>query len=131
MKRLMIVFFVFLTVVVLCGKYAGASEVFGGEPEKVTVTATTLVPGTWTLLNGSKFSVDTTMFWRRLYISERSQSYSFRYTFNPLTYTVVDDYTTIPAQTRESWRISMPTGVYASTTWTAGSGAVIELTTTK
>lgn len=129
MKKLILLALVLSISFVFNKSYA--SEVFGGEPEKVTMTATACAAGTWTKLLNSDHGTASATFWRRIFMSERSQTYQFRYTFNNLTYTVVDDYTTVPASTRESWKISVPNGVYVSPTWTAGAAITIEMTTTK
>jgi hypothetical protein len=127
MRKVVVLVIMFLTLA--C--QVKAAEYSMGEPQEVTCTATSLVAGTWTLVSGTKFSIIPSLFWRRVFMAERSQQYSFRYTFNPVSYTVVDDYITVSPQILEEWRISMPYGIYASTTWTTGSAITLETITTK
>ncbi len=89
-----------------------AREYTLGQPEGVTVTATT-VTTSWTKLLDSDVSCGI---WR---ISERSMTMVLQWTYNSLTWTVIDDYQTLPANTDYASRRSIPNGVFVKASDTA------------
>ena len=115
--------FSMLIILLLISGSVEAREFLMGYPTSVTLTATTLygtaITGSansataWTLLRGSNAG---SVKW---YISEPSNTYDLKYTYNPLTYTVVNDYGLIKKSADQTYRfVYLPDGVYVNVTFT-------------
>lgn len=123
MKRLFYLLFLLLPV---SAQATETSLSMVGEPTNVTITATTLdgyyvaassnsTTG-FTLVRGS---VDSTSHFKRFILSEPSNTYDLRFTYNPLTYTVTTDYGLISKSDLPLVRrLYLPTGLYVGLTFT-------------
>lgn len=89
-----------------------------GVPEPVTVTTTDMVLNNYTQL------LDSDVSHSKFYITNLDASQSVTITYNSLTYTVVDDYTTIAAGATIERDGQVPDGVYCGVTDTSGPVSV-------
>lgn len=120
------IFGLLILAFLLSGFHTVYADIYSiGEPKSVTITATAAVAGTWTVL------LDSDTFCRKWKIHERTNAYNCRYTYNSVTYTVVDDYFTLKAGEVMSDRLHIPDGIYVSTTWTSGASITIEFESAK
>ena len=99
-----------------------------GVPTSLTVTTTT-VGTSWTLLLDSDLSSPKPAKKWRIY--EKTSAFDMHYTYNNLTWTVVDDYLTCPSGTQACYYMAIPTGIYVKTTWAASGNISVQFESVK
>jgi hypothetical protein len=113
----------------LLGSFAHADLFTMGVPTNLTMTTTAVSATVWTLLLDSDLSSPKpAKLWA---INEKSGDYDFYYSYNSVTYTIVDDYRTVYAGTGKSFYLAIPDGVYCKTTWAAGGTINVQFESAK